>query len=68
MADGRGSGTVPSNSRSTTARAAIDAHRARLPRVVEVVKAIAIAELEARGGYDEADHGPFFERTTTRTR
>jgi ferredoxin len=42
--------------------AAIEAHRARLPRLVELVKAIAIAELEARGGYDEADHGPFFER------
>lgn len=42
--------------------AAIEAHGARLPRLVEVVKAIAIAELEARGGYDEADHGPFFER------
>jgi ferredoxin len=42
--------------------AAIEAHRARLPRLVELVKAIAIAELEARGGYDEADHDPFFER------
>ena len=42
--------------------AAIEAHRARLARVVEVVKAIAIAELEARGGYSEADHDPFFER------
>jgi ferredoxin len=41
--------------------AAIEAHRARLPRVVEVVKAIAIAELEARGGYVEVDHDPFFE-------
>ena len=42
--------------------AAIEAHGARLPRLVELVKAIAIAELEAGGGYDEADHGPFFER------
>ena len=30
--------------------------------MVELVKAIAIAELEARGGYVEADHDPFFER------
>jgi ferredoxin len=42
--------------------AAIEAHRARLPRLVEVVKAIAIAELETRGAYVEADHDPFFER------
>ncbi len=41
---------------------AIEAHRSRLPKLVEVVKAIAVAELEARGGYVEADHDPFFER------
>jgi len=41
---------------------AIAAHRERLPRLVEVVKAIAVAELEARGGYVEADHDAFFER------
>jgi hypothetical protein len=38
------------------------AYRARLPRLVEVVKAIAVAELEASGAYVEADHDPFFER------
>ncbi len=42
--------------------AAIAAYRARLPRVVEVVKAIAIAELETDGAYVEADHDPYFER------
>ena len=41
---------------------AVEAHRSRLPKLVEVVKAIAIAELEARGGYVEADHDAFFER------
>ena len=41
---------------------AIEAHRTRLPKLVEVVKAIAVAELEARGGYVEADHDAFFER------
>jgi ferredoxin len=41
---------------------AIEAHRTRLPKLVEVVKAIAMAELEARGGYVEADHDAFFER------
>jgi len=41
---------------------AVEAHRTRLPKLVEVVKAIAVAELEARGGYVEADHDAFFER------
>jgi len=41
---------------------AIEAHRTRLPKLVEVVKAVAIADLEARGGYVEADHDAFFER------
>ncbi len=52
----------PTNSRSTTCAAALDAYRARLPRLVEVVKAIAVAELEATGAYVEADHDAFFER------
>ncbi|MDZ7653389.1 MAG: hypothetical protein U5L03_12980 [Burkholderiaceae bacterium] len=38
------------------------AYRARLPQMVEVVKAIAMAELEVAGGYVEADHDAFFER------
>ena len=42
--------------------AAVDAYRARLPRLVEVVRALTIAELEAEGAYAEADHDPFFER------
>lgn len=41
---------------------AIEAHRTRLPKLVEIVKAVAIADLEARGGYVEADHDAFFER------
>jgi ferredoxin len=41
---------------------ALEAHRTRLPKLVEVVKALAIAELEANGGYVEADHDAFFER------
>ena len=40
---------TPSNSRSTTARPRRDAYRERLPRLAEVVKAIAIAELESDG-------------------
>jgi ferredoxin len=41
---------------------AIEAHRSRLPKLVEVVKAIGVAELEARGNYVEQDHDAFFER------
>lgn len=41
-------------------QAAAEAFRARLPRLVDVVKAIAIGELEVDGRYDEATHDPFF--------
>ena len=41
--------------------AAVAAYRDRLPQAVELVKAIAVAELETRNGYDAADHDPFFE-------
>ncbi len=40
--------------------AAAAAYRERLPKLAEIVKAIAIAELEADGAYDEAQHDPFF--------
>ena len=42
--------------------AAAAAYRERLPLMVEVVKAIAVAELEVAGDYVETDHDPFFER------
>lgn len=42
--------------------AAAAAYRERLPQIVDVVKALAVAELEVAGGYAEADHDPFFER------
>ncbi|HEX4944125.1 MAG TPA: hypothetical protein VFV55_07205, partial [Usitatibacteraceae bacterium] len=41
--------------------AAVAAYRERLAQAVELLKAIAIAELETRNGYDEADHDQFFE-------
>ena len=59
---GAGSEVVPHSFVFDNCAAAVAAHRERLPQLVEVVKAIAIAELEARGGYVEADHDPFFER------
>ncbi len=42
--------------------AAIGAYRARLPAMVETVKAMAIAELEGAGRYVEAKHDAFFAR------
>jgi hypothetical protein len=36
--------------------------RARLPQLAEIVKAMAVAELEVDGRYVEAEHDPFFER------
>jgi hypothetical protein len=41
--------------------AAAEAYRARLPRLTQIVKAIAIAELESEGAYVEAHHDSFFE-------
>ncbi len=46
----------------TDCAAATAAYRERLPRLTEVVKAIAMAELEADGAYVEGNHDAFFER------
>ncbi len=46
----------------TDCASAAAAYRERLPRLAQVVKAIAIAELESNGAYVEADHDAFFER------
>ncbi len=40
---------------------AAEAFRARLPELVERVKAMSIAELEAQGRYVESEHDAFFE-------
>jgi ferredoxin len=45
---------------------ALDAFRFRLPAMVEVVKAIAIAELEIRNRYRAAKHDPLFGRFDAR--
>ncbi len=39
---------------------AVAAYRERLPKMIELVKAIAIAQLETAGEYSEARHGAFF--------
>jgi hypothetical protein len=41
---------------------ALDAFRARLPELVEVIKAISIAELEIQNRYRESKHDAVFER------
>jgi ferredoxin len=41
--------------------AAAEAFQARLPALIDVVKAISVAELEAAGRYVEARHDAFFE-------
>jgi ferredoxin len=40
---------------------AVAAYRDRLVQAVELVKAIAVADLEGRNGYNEKEHAPFFE-------
>lgn len=40
---------------------ALKSLRGRLPGMLELVKALAIAELEREGRYVEAEHDPFFE-------
>jgi hypothetical protein len=44
----------------TNCRDALAAFRDRLPRIIGLVKAMAIAELEIEGRYDERMHDPFF--------
>jgi hypothetical protein len=44
----------------TSCRDALAAFRNRLPEIIDLVKAIAIAELEIEGGYVQATHDPFF--------
>ncbi len=41
------------------------AYRERLPQLVELIKAIAIAELEVAGAYVESEHDAFFARYDT---
>lgn len=47
--------------------AALKGLRERLPKMIELTKAIAIAELEIEGRYNEPKHDPFFEEFGERT-
>jgi len=59
---GGASSVRPFEYRFEDCAAAAAAYRERLPALVEVVKALAIAELEAEGRYAEVDHDAYFER------
>ncbi len=58
---GSAPGATPFAFRFEDCVAAAAAFRERLPAVVETVKAIAVAELEADGRYDAAHHDAFFQ-------
>lgn len=58
-AEGNG-GTEPYAFRFDSCGEALAAYRARLPEMVELVKAKAIAELEIEGAYVEGRHDAFF--------
>jgi hypothetical protein len=51
----------PFECRFSSCAAAVEAFRERLPDVVEFVKALSIAELEADGRYAPSEHDVFFE-------
>jgi hypothetical protein len=51
----------PFEYRYSSCRAAVEAFRERLPAVVEFVKAMSIAELEADGRYVSSQHDMFFQ-------
>jgi hypothetical protein len=52
---------VPFGFRFEDCASAVEAFLARLPALVETVRALAVGELESEGRYVEADHDPFFE-------
>ena len=40
---------------------ALAAYRRRLPRLIELARAVAVAELEVKGEYNESKHDPLFD-------
>jgi ferredoxin len=60
--DLRAPSALPENLTFADCAAAMQAWRERLPAVVELIKALAVAELEVAGRYVAAEHDPVFER------
>lgn len=57
----RGKGSEPYGFVFERCTDALAAYRERLPKAIELAKAIAIAELEIAGEYNAAKHDPFFD-------
>ncbi|MBL8343406.1 MAG: ferredoxin [Rubrivivax sp.] len=60
--DARAEDPLPAGNVFDNCAAAMEAFRERLPAAVELLKAIAIGELEAAGRYVEAEHDAVFAR------
>jgi len=56
-----GSGNAPYCFAFDTCIAALKAYQERLPKAIELARAVAMAELEIRGEYSEAKHDPLFD-------
>lgn len=61
MQDGADGAGQPYAFSFDSCNAALTAYRERLPRAIELLKAIAVAELEIRSEYHEAKHDPIFD-------
>lgn len=60
--DVRAEDPLPQGFEFSDCASAMAAFRQRLPKAVELLKAIAVAELETAGRYLESEHDPLFER------
>lgn len=59
--EGTANGQAPYDFRFATVREALDAIRSRAPLEAEFARAVAVAELEVEGLYEEAKHDALFE-------
>lgn len=60
--DAKGTGPKAHSFVFVDCAAALKAYRERLPKLVDLAKAIAISLLEIKGEYAESKHDPFFEQ------
>ena len=56
-----GAGEKPHSFEFDSCASALAAYRERMPKAIEVAKAVAMAELEIKGEYNEPKHDPFFK-------